>query len=426
MQGVASGAKFLAYSAGRARYNCGDMLCDHEATTSRKNFLQLRNVICHGSVLLLLVASVTLVASAATATSASACVRNSDMQAPAIRAPQGPQIVHSGFRAPPSLREKDSPELTHFWLQLSSVPDDAHFVVLEPIWGTGPDALSSMWSRAIPIRNHHVFVYPSWAGPHRDQAFTLGYRLRFVFEDGRVSPPSLPTFVSHSGSAKGQGEPRTHQVLMVLCCMALFFLWMVYRRDPDPLHRIRVAAAVGLVSVLFLATSPALSWVSVEDPSGRLATIDCHLGDEAQCATYVPDAGPNPLSMSEVAGERRFEVARWVSASSALRIGLILCLVLLMPALIWLLVAPTLRAAQSAMVFGATAAGYTFLAAICYRLTVPSWMAASTSNALELTILTTANIVAAAGLVIYWSFHDRNMEQTPLPPARARFRDTRG
>ncbi len=402
------------------------MLCVPEANTNPKNSLHLRNPVSLGSLLLLLIASISLVATAGTATTADACGSAEERTAAGVTAPKfAPQIVHSGFRAPPSLRNKGSQELTHLWLRLASVPVDAQFVVLEPVWGTGPDALSSMWSRAIPIRNHHVFIYPSWAGPHRDQAFTLGYRLRFVFEDGSVSAPSLPTFVSHGGSANGQDPPRTHQVLMALCCMALFCLWMVYRRDRDPVHRIRVAAALGLVSVLFLATSPALSWVSVEDPSGRLATIDCHLGDEAQCATYVPDAGPNPLSMSEVAGERRFEVARWMSASSALRIGLILCLVLLMPALIWLLVAPTLRAAQGAMIFGASAAGYTLLAAVCYRLTVPSWMVASASNALELTILTTGNIVVAAGLVVYWSFQNLSKDKAPLPSARARFRETR-
>lgn len=406
-----------------------------EANTNQKNRLQLRNRFLQHSWLLrlslfVLVASVSLVVLASTSGEASAC-RLEATSAPAISAasisaPQeAPRIVHSGFRAPPSLHDKTANELTHLWVQLASVPADAHFVVMEPVWGTGPDALASMWNRTIPIRNHHVFVYPSWQGPHRDQAFTLGYRLRFVFEDGSISTPSLPTFVSHSGSAEVQADPRTHKVLIVLCCMALFGLWIVYLRDSDPVHRIRVAAAVGLVSVLFLATSPALSWVSVSDPSGRMATVDCHLGDEAQCATYVPDAGPDPLSMSEVAGERRFEVARWMSTSSALRIGLILCLVLLMPALIWLLVAPTLRVAQSAMVFGASAAGYTLLAALCYRLTVPGWMAVESGYALELTILTTANIVVAAGMVIFWSFQHLREDEVDLPTARARIRPTR-
>jgi hypothetical protein len=306
-------------------------------------------------------------------------------------------------------------------LQLAAVPQDARYVVLEPVWGSGPRALADMWGQTYPIYNRHVFVYPAW-NSQRDQAFSLGYRVRFIFNDGSLSAPSLPAFVSHSGDGGAQASPRTHQVFIALCCLALLGLWIVYRRDSDPIHRIRVAAAVGLVSVLFLATAPALSWLRVEDPSGRLDAVDCQLGDEAQCATYVPDAGPNPLSMSEVASERRFEVARWMSASSALRIGLILCLVLLMPTLIWLLVAPTLRAAQSAMVFGASAAGYTLLAAVCYRLTVPSWMAVESSNALELTLITASNIVVAAGMVIFWSFQHLSSEQGSLPAARARIR----
>lgn len=333
-----------------------------------------------------------------------------------------PQIVRSGFRAPPQAHEKGTTETTHLWLQLAEVPPDAHFVVLEPVWGIGPRALSAMWGKALPIHSRHVFVYPSWRGPHRDQAFTLGYRLRFVFDDGSLSSPSLPTFVTHSGTTASSDNPRSHQVLVVLCCLALFGLWIVYRRDSDPVHRIRVAAAVGLVSVLFLATAPALSWLTVEDPSGRLAAVDCHLGDETQCATYVPDAGPNPMSSDVSAADRQFEVARWSSASSALRLGLILCLVLLMPALIWLLVAPTLRIAQSTTVFGASAAGYTLLASLCYRLTVPSWMVAESGRALEMTIITTANIVVAAGLVVFWSFRHLSEEQSPLPTARARIR----
>ena len=277
-----------------------------------------------------------------------------------------------------------------------------------------------MWGRAIPIRNRHVFVYPAWQGPHRDQPFTLGLRIRFVFEDGSLSTPSLPTFISNEGSVTSKDGASADRVIMALCCAALLGLWIVFRRNPDPIHRIRVAAAVGLVSVLFLATSPALPWMSVEDPSGRLATVDCHLGDESQCATYAPDSGPNPLAMSDVSAERRFELARWMSASSALRIGLILCLVLLMPALIWLLVAPTLRPAQNAMVFGASAAGYTFLAALYYRFSVPSWMYVESSRAFELTVLTAGNIVVAAAMVIFWSFRQLRTGQADLPKARIR------
>lgn len=394
------------------------MLCDRHTNTNAKKSLQLRSRGKTRLSLLLLVASVALLGTLLFEARASAC----ELATERLYSSTGPEIIHSGYRASSNLQKQRHLEQTHLWLQLSSVPTGARFVVFESVWGAGPTALSEMWSRAIPIRNRHVFVYPEWAGPHRDQPFTLGLRIRFVFEDGSLSAPSLPIFVTHEGSARSQGGVSADLVIMALCCTALLALWIVFRRDPDPIHRIRVAAAIGLVSVLFLATSPALPWVSVEDPSGRLATVDCHLGDESQCATYAPDAGPNPLSMSDVSAERRLEVARWMSASSALRIGLIMCLVLLMPALIWLLVAPTLRPAQSAMAFGASAAGYTFLAALCYRLSVPSWMCAESSRAFELTVLTAGNIVLAAAMVIFWSFRHLSTDQAALPEARARIR----
>jgi hypothetical protein len=402
------------------------MLWDRHANTNEEKLLQLRSGVGTRLSLLLLVASVALLGSSALVESeASACklAPKVSMESAQLYNVAGPEIVHSGYRAPAAIHSEDA-EPTHLWLQLASVPEDAHFVIFESVWGGGPTALAGMWGKAIPIRNNHVFVYPAVNGPHRDQAFTLGVRVRFVFEDGSLSTASLPTFITNEGSAVSEGGARADQVLMALCCASLLALWIVFRRDPDPVHRIRVSAAVGLVSVLFLATSPALSWVSVEDPSGRLATVNCHLGDETQCATYAPDSGPNPLSMSDISSERRFEVARWMSASSALRIGLILCLVLLMPALVWLMVAPTLRPAQSAMAFGASAAGYTFLAAICYRLTVPSWMCVESSNAFELTMLTAGNIVVAAGMVIYWSFRHLESGKAELPEARARIRHT--
>jgi hypothetical protein len=338
-------------------------------------------------------------------------------------ADQAPQIVDSGFRSPTREERANQLEQTHLWLQLADVPSGAQFVVFESVWGSGPDALRDMWGRALPIRNRHVFVYPKYRGPHRDQAFTLGLRVRFVHADGSMSPASLPVFVNHKGMKNRPSSANADEVIALLCCFALFGLWFVYRRSDDPEHRIRIAAAVGLVSVLFLAASPALPWVNVDDPSGRMASVDCHLGDEAQCATYVPDAGPNPQSMSRVSAERRFELTRWMGASSALRVGLILCLILLMPALIWLLVAPTLRAAQSAMAFGASAAGYTFLAAICYRITVPSWMSAESTYAFELTTMAAGNIVAAAAMVMLWSFRQsQGQTETSLPRAQARLK----
>ena len=333
---------------------------------------------------------------------------------------EGPQVLHSGFRAASPRPEAGQVEQTEMWFQLATVPDGARYVLFESVWGAGPDSLAEMWGRAIPIRNRHVFVKSSWRGAHRNQAFTLGLRMRFVFADGSISAAGLPSFITHEGKGQSNAGGWGDQIVMLLFFAALLGLWVIYRRNPAPMHKIRVAAAIGLVSVLFLAVSPALSWIKVSDPSGQLGPVDCHLGDESQCATYVPAAVPNPMSTSESSLDSRFELGRWMSASSTLRIGLILCMVLLMPALIWLLVAPGLRAAQSAMALGASAAGYTFLAACCYRLSVPSWMSMETSHAFELALITTANIVVAAGMVVYWSVQESDDERVAsLPAAKA-------
>jgi hypothetical protein len=166
---------------------------------------------------------------------------------------------------------------------------------------------------------------------------------------------------------------------------------------------------------LFVSVTPALSWVRAQDPDKRLDTVDCRIGDEVQCATYVPDAGPNPVSVAAVSAERRLALTHWVASSTALRFGLILSLLLLMPALIWLLVAPRVRAAQASVMVGALASGYTFLAAWLYRLTVPSWMSVSFTWAADIAMITSANIIVAAGAILYWSF--RLEEGCHLPKA---------
>jgi len=270
------------------------------------------------------------------------------------------------------------------------------------------------------MHNGHVQVQSNKYGSHRDQPFSLGLRARFLMSDGSVSPPSLPVFLSHSGHAAHADGLSADTVMMLLCCAALFALWMAYRKQDDPIYRIRLAAATALVSLFFLSVVPALSWLKVQDPSGRLAAVDCQLGDEAQCATYVPDSGPNPMSVSDVAAERRFELASWMGASSALRLGLVWCLILLLPSLIWLMVIPSLRPAQSAVAFGASAAGYTFLAALFYRLTTPSWISAEATRAFDLTLLTSGSIFVAIALIIRWSLRLGADAQSELPTAVVR------
>jgi hypothetical protein len=333
---------------------------------------------------------------------------------------QHPQIINSGF-AVGSRAAKDSDlGATHLWLELRNAPKGARGVLLEPVWGSGPDSLVQMWGRVHPLYDGIVQVEPSQTGHHRDQPFTLGLRARFVLQDGSVSAPSLPVFVHHAGSAEHKEGVGAASVLLVLCVMALFALWVAFKREDEAVYRIRIAAGAALLSLFFLSVVPALSWQVVNDPSGMAPSVNCHLGDEAQCATYAPDSGPNPMSASDVAAERRFELASWMAASSALRIGMVWCLILLLPALIWLMVVPTLRPAQTAVAFGASAAGYTFLSSLFYRLCTPSWMDLEVTQAFDLTLLTSGTIFLAIGMIIRYSLRLEEQSRSPLPSAVAR------
>ncbi len=390
---------------------------DHE---SCKNPLQL--------LLLLLVASL---ATLSVAPKAEACgdllpdfaaqrEANTSSEVRPVQFLSAPRLVGAGFASenPTSLARTPSPN--HLWIEVQDPPRDAYALILESVWGPGPQSLEHMWSQPIPLHNGLVEIMPTQMGAKRDQAFTVGFRVRFVGRDGTLSAPSSPVFLSHTGSVKHRDGVTPGKVMMLLCCAALFGLWVVFRRDDNPVHRIRLAAMAALTSLFFLSVAPALSWVTTVDPSGRLAAVDCHVGDEAQCATYVPDAGPNPASTSDVAAQRHFELVSWMGASSALRFGLVWCLVLLLPALIWLMVVPTLRAAQTAVALGASAAGYTFLATLLYWLCIPSWMTAKTASAFDLTLLTSGSIVAAIALIVHWSLRLAMSSETELPTAVVR------
>lgn len=409
------------------------MLCPAPEFQSRKNRLQLS---CHptrrsrswawGLLALLVLASII-----STENSAAACKivvskklheNNSGAQASVHRQvrnaqPSAPRIFDSGFVwASRHANDVDSGP-TRLWLELNGVPEGARAALLEPVWGSGPDSFAEAWGRPIAILGDVIEVFPEGVGGHRDQPFTLGVRARFVMSDGTLSPPSLPVFISHTGASKHDDGVHADTVLLVLCCLILMGLWVAYRRETDAVYQIRIAAGAALLSLFFLSVAPALSWYVVEDPGSRLDAVECHLGDEAQCATYVPDAGPNPMSLSEVAAERRFELASWMGASSAFRLGLVWCLVLLLPALIWLMVVPTLRPAQTAVAFGASAAGYTFLSALFYRLCTPSWMSAEITHAFDLTLLSSGTIFVAIGIIIRLSLRLEIGERHALPSA---------
>jgi hypothetical protein len=304
----------------------------------------------------------------------------------------------------------------HLWIQLDKRTLDGREVVLEPIWGSGPRKMNHVWGRTHLVRDGAVYVHPGCSAGHRDQPFTLGLRVRTVRSDGSLSPPSAPIFISYQGDALSNDGIAADHVLLFAVLISLACFFTLYRKHTDGETRIRLAAACALASLLFLTVTPALAWLKVEDPSGQLPSVDCSLGDEEQCATYVPDGGPNPVAAATASGPRRTELAQWMACSASVRSGLVLSLILLLPALIWLLVVPRLRAAQCSVFIGATAAGYTLLTTLLYLVTVPTWVTASAYRSAEVTLLCCGGIVVATGIVIRESFAlERGRE---LPRAR--------
>jgi hypothetical protein len=176
---------------------------------------------------------------------------------------------------------------------------------------------------------------------------------------------------------------RPDRLLFVFLGMALFGVLWLYRREPDREHRLRLAGAAGLVSVLFLCTTPAMTWTQTGADADGPAR--CALGDEARCAADAPVAA--------------LEHAEWSGA--AIRAGHMTIILLLLPACIWLMVAPRSRGAQAMLIGGAAPALFTALATALYAATLGRWSAGA-GGAADLTLLAcvTLLVVAAnAGLV---------------------------
>ncbi len=312
----------------------------------------------------------------------------------------------------------------HLWFRLAEIPEGALFIQFEPVWGRGPDSLSSMWGKKFPIRNGKVIVTQNRAGHHREQPFTLGLRFRYVLRDGSVSAPSNPVFINYAGSAASRGGIRNEQLLLLSCLLFLSVLWMVYTKSSTSEERVRFLALLSLVSLLFLALTPALSWMQVQDPKSRYASIDCKMGDEVQCATYAPDNGTDPLMEiheSSSLPDRKLEIEAWVEASRTMRFSLILCLMFLLPTLIWLSVAPGVRLARGGVVLGAFAMGYCLVSAIRYRMGTPSWLQVEYYETFFLSVLTISTILLSSGLILFWSVVGKSYPIAPsLPRAKAR------
>ena len=228
-----------------------------------------------------------------------------------------------------------------------------------------------------------------------------------------------------SRALDGLAAPRSDHVLFAVLAIGLGVRWARYRRDPSPEAKIRFAALAALVSVVLLSVTAAMPWVVLDAGSGG-AHVLCLLGQEGACAAR---AGAPPLIVaSEPATTlQAFEVQRWLCASAALRMGQVMALSLLLPALIWLLVDPRHRAAQAATAVGASVAGFTLLVVFLYRASVPAWLDGELTWTADIALLAAGAIVVASVLIVRQSFaligDARGLPRAALatPPRAARF-----
>jgi hypothetical protein len=280
-----------------------------------------------------------------------------------------------------------------------------HHYVLEPVAGHAPRGLP--WGEPLTAENDLLHValdvpLDSAAEPVGMRPLVFGFRIRAVVYEHR-SRASETIWISFSAidPVPERRAPRSDQVLFVLLVLGLGFVWYWYKREESAEGKIRLAALVGLISVVFLSVTSAMPWLSVDGDAG-IGRISCLLGQEASClfrsatgATEATDA-----TMPVVA----YEVQRWTCASAALRMGQVTALALLLPALVWLLVDPRHRAAQAATAVGASVGGFVLLVAMLYRQSTPSWLDADLYWTSDIALVTSSHIVIAAVLVVRQSF----------------------
>jgi hypothetical protein len=250
---------------------------------------------------------------------------------------------------------------------------------------------------------------------------SFAFRVSAVDADGDVGPASPPVWVGAAGAFARRSSPRPDQALCLILLFSLLGLWQWYRSESSQAARVRVAAASALCAVLFLSATGAMPWFSVHDPGGRTPEIECYLGTEQACASYLPDAhesmtGGDPLERAR----RHFQLYRWSYSAHAIHLGQAVTVLFLVPALIWLLVAPVSRMAQASMAVGAFAAGFTLLVSLFYVSTRPGWLSADSYWTFDLVLLAASNIAVAAVLILRSGF--TAVELPSLPAALARLR----
>ena len=336
--------------------------------------------------------------------------------AAATPAVEPPVILDAGFEPP--FGEGPHAVSGHLWIRLDRAALAKTRFILEPVAGHAPRGLP--WGTAFAADGDHLVIpLDSAAPPDSLDPFVFGFRLRAV-SPGHLGAASDPTWISFSASEPlaERDAPRSDQVLFVLLVFGLGLVWYWYRREESPESKIRLAALVALISVIFLSVTSAMPWLSVDAEPGT--RVSCLLGQEESCfyrAGFTQVASGSLYSMPSVA----YEIQRWQCASAALRMGQVTALALLLPALVWLLVDPRHRAAQAATAVGASVGGFVFLVGLLYRHSTPAWLDADLYWTADIALVTAGHIVIAAVLVVRQSFALLAPAQS-LPTATARFR----
>jgi hypothetical protein len=237
------------------------------------------------------------------------------------------------------------------------------------------------------------------------RALDAGRAIAFSLE---LRHPSFPDVrrqetVVVGGQSGGLGSDH---LLFAFLGLSLFGVAWLYRREPEPEHRLRLAGAAGLIAVLFLCTAPALPWTESQ-PIGDSFRDHCMLGHEAAC--IAPEGFAGDLDAAELT----LDQARWSAA--AIRAGHVATILLMLPACIWLLVAPRSRGAQALVLVGALPALFTGLSTIMHSWVIAEWRS---GGAADLTLLASSALVAVAAAAGLLGRRLRAAE--PIPVAQLR------
>lgn len=360
------------------------------------------------------VAALIGLASAVAPASAAACklsLRSHVRPQPAVDI-GAPVVLDAGFEPP--TRDVHGYLPARLWIRLEPPRGNtAPHYVLEPVAGHAPRGLP--WGTVLSAENNHLFI-PLAGGDQASevQPFVFGFRVRAV-TPGHLGGASEPTWISFStGTPAGErAAPRSDQILFVLLLVGLGLIWYWYQREDSAESKIRLAALIALVSVVFLSVTSAMPWLSLAGDSP--APISCLLGQEQSCLLRAGAPGTD-IGMPALV----YEVQRWQCASAALRMGEVTALALLLPALVWLLVDPRHRAAQATTAVGASVGGFVFLVALLYRHSTPSWLDADLYWTADIALVTASHIVVGAILVVRQSFALMAPAEA-IPRATARF-----